>query len=266
MISPRTSMNSMSSGMSVFFIHMRITPGRCSGNSMPRPAASERTNISPCSERCGVSAIQISKCWRPVCVWISSGECGKAFRLASASPAGASPAASSSATANKNRACACPRRAAADRSGPDGWQVIGGILFHDGTGKIKPAQQQSCLTGQRRGGSNTEATGGDAVQVPVRLGRPRLLGQLVDGAFAVARGGEQFVLAFENHRDVRRYVMRAACAGCGGDAEYEPQVVRPAFRRPGKSQAHALLTGARTTIALHVRITPVDIQIAVATQ
>src|SRR5688572_2786994 len=54
-------MNTMSSGIYVFFIHMLMIFGWSCTNSMPRADGSARTNIRPCACRCCVSASQTLK-------------------------------------------------------------------------------------------------------------------------------------------------------------------------------------------------------------
>ena len=67
-------------------------------------------------------------------------------------------------------------------------RLIGWVLIDYGSGKIKSAHQHFALAGERGGRSSAEAARAGAVQARVILRRQRLLTELIDRAFAVARG------------------------------------------------------------------------------
>ena len=62
-LAPCEPMNSMSSGMKVFFIHIAIGCSSPKSNSMPAWGSISLRNISPCARSSGVRASSIKKLW-----------------------------------------------------------------------------------------------------------------------------------------------------------------------------------------------------------
>ena len=97
---PSASMNIMSKGMSVFFIHIATSWSRPKSNNMPVPSGSSLRNIRPRARSLSVTASSTENTWTPPLPTISR-LCGSAERAGM--PASTKPASTTAAITDARR-------------------------------------------------------------------------------------------------------------------------------------------------------------------
>ena len=118
---PCASTNSMSSGISVFFIHIVAIDGVLKSNSMPASGARLRRNISPCSIWAGVVATSTANLCGPPALSMVSGAVGNCCSWAVARPARHRRATGAAAEIAGGRSMAAGDRGAIRAAGTVAW-------------------------------------------------------------------------------------------------------------------------------------------------
>src|SRR5690242_16543921 len=197
-------------------------------NNMPRRSGSERTNISPCAWRCGVSA---SHTLKTSLTCLPSLISRLALGSASCSSIGT--------------ICACATPSQVSASTHHNARLVGCMAVivaeFDPACKIEAGQHHAFLARQAGRRPDAEAAGHHAVHGRARPeGFDAFLLQRVHRALVVALGREHAAFAFEQHRHVGAQRSAATAFADAGDAEYQADAVRVTAQRAADAHAHAI--------------------------